>query len=112
MAPVTTGGSLFQAGQAMNYGYQPMFEDRRPRSVGDTLTILLQENVSASKSSSASANRNGSAGMGLLAMPGSSNSWLGNGKADFNAEGKKRLLRQGRGGSAQHLYRHHHGDGK
>ena len=59
MAPVTTGGSLFQAGQAMNYGYQPMLEDRRPRSVGDTLTILLQENVSASKSYSARANRNG-----------------------------------------------------
>uniref|UniRef100_UPI002040F041 flagellar basal body L-ring protein FlgH n=1 Tax=Enterobacter hormaechei TaxID=158836 RepID=UPI002040F041 len=82
----------------MNYGYQPMFEDRRPRSVGDTLTILLQENVSASKSSSASANRNGSAGMGLLAMPGSSNSWLGNGKADLNAEGKSDF--SGKGGAA------------
>ncbi|MGU0160348.1 flagellar basal body L-ring protein FlgH [Escherichia coli] len=33
----------------MNYGYQPLFEDRRPRNIGDTLTIVLQENVSASK---------------------------------------------------------------
>lgn len=33
----------------MNYGYQPLFEDRRPRNIGDTLTITLQENVSASK---------------------------------------------------------------
>lgn len=98
MAPAATGGSLFQAGQAMNYGYQPMFEDRRPRNVGDTLTILLQENVSASKSSSAIANRNGSAGMGLIAVPSKLNSWLGDGKADFEAEGKNDFT--GKGGAA------------
>ena len=96
--PVATGGSLFMAGQGMNYGYQPMFEDRRPRNVGDTLTILLQENVSASKSSSASANRNGSAGMGLIAVPTKLNSWLGDGKADFEAEGKNDFA--GKGGAA------------
>ena len=98
MAPAATGGSLFQAGQAMNYGYQPMFEDRRPRNVGDTLTILLQENVSASKSSSASANRNGSAGMELLAVPTAAGSWLGDGKADFKAEGSNDF--SGKGGAA------------
>ena len=98
MAPVSTQGSLFQAGQGMNYGYQPMFEDRRPRNVGDTLTILLQENVSASKSSSASANRNGSAGMGLTAIPSKLKSWLGDGKADFDAEGKNDF--NGKGGAA------------
>ncbi|WP_411914280.1 flagellar basal body L-ring protein FlgH [Pseudocitrobacter cyperus] len=98
MAPAATGGSLFQSGQAMNYGYQPMFEDRRPRNVGDTLTILLQENVSASKSSSASANRNGSAGMELLAVPTGAGSWLGDGKADFSAEGKNDF--SGKGGAA------------
>jgi flagellar L-ring protein precursor FlgH len=98
MAPVGSSGSLFMAGQAMNYGYQPMFEDRRPRNVGDTLTILLQENVSASKSSSASANRNGSAGMGLIAVPSKINSWLGDGKADFDAEGKNDF--SGKGGAA------------
>ena len=48
-------GSIFQSAQPVNYGYQPLFEDRRPRNVGDTLTIVLQENVSASKSSSATA---------------------------------------------------------
>ncbi|MEW5558735.1 flagellar basal body L-ring protein FlgH [Enterobacter asburiae] len=98
MAPVATGGSLFMAGQGMNYGYQPMFEDRRPRNVGDTLTILLQENVSASKSSSSSANRNGSAGMGLIAVPTKLDSWLGDGKADFEAEGKNDFA--GKGGAA------------
>ncbi len=96
VAPTGPSGSLFQTGQAMNYGYQPMFEDRRPRNVGDTLTILLQENVSASKSSSASANRNGSAGMGLAAMP--VGGWLGNGGADFDASGKSDFT--GKGGAA------------
>ncbi len=98
MVPASTQGSLFQAGQAMNFGYQPMFEDRRPRNVGDTLTILLQENVSASKSSSASANRNGSAGMGLTAVPSKLKSWLGDGKADFDAEGSSDFA--GKGGAA------------
>ncbi|MGU0055400.1 flagellar basal body L-ring protein FlgH [Enterobacter hormaechei] len=49
----------FQTAQPINYGYQPLFEDRRPRNVGDALTIVLQENVSASKSSSANASRDG-----------------------------------------------------
>ncbi len=48
-APVANG-SIFQSAQPINYGYQPLFEDRRPRNIGDTLTIVLQENV-ASKSS-------------------------------------------------------------
>ncbi|EMD7761374.1 flagellar basal body P-ring protein FlgI [Salmonella enterica] len=50
-------GSIFQSAQPINYGYQPLFEDRRPRNIGDTLTIVLQENVSASKSSSANGGR-------------------------------------------------------
>ncbi|WP_419718491.1 flagellar basal body L-ring protein FlgH [Erwinia aphidicola] len=98
MAATRANGSLFQSGQGMNYGYQPMFEDRRPRNVGDTLTILLQENVSASKSSSASANRNGSAGAGLTAVPDSVGGFLGNGKLDFAASGKSDFA--GKGGAA------------
>ena len=50
-------GSIFQKAR----GYQPLFEDRRPRSVGDILTIVLDEEVSASKNSSANAGRDGSA---------------------------------------------------
>ncbi len=98
MTSAISSGSLFQTGQAMNYGYQPMFEDRRPRNVGDTLTILLQENVSASKSSSSSANRNGSAGMGLAALPSSVGGWLADGRADFDATGKSDF--SGKGGAA------------
>ena len=45
-------GSIFNAGTA-----RPLFEDRRARYVGDTLTINIVENTSASTSSSSSANR-------------------------------------------------------
>src|SRR5690606_41526980 len=57
-APVVNG-SIFQTAQPINYGYQPLFEDRRPRNVGATLTIGLQENVSPSTSSTANAGRGG-----------------------------------------------------
>ena len=47
--PLAANGAIFQSAQPAYYGYQPLFEDRRPRNVGDILTINLQENVSASK---------------------------------------------------------------
>ena len=58
-------GAIFQA----SYGYQPLFEDRRPRMVGDILTIVLNEQVSASKSSAANATRDGSASFTPTIMP-------------------------------------------
>ncbi|ELP5717653.1 flagellar basal body L-ring protein FlgH (plasmid) [Enterobacter asburiae] len=95
VSPSVVNGSIFQSGQAMNYGYQPLFEDRRPRNVGDTLTIVLQENVSASKSSSANASRNGSAGLAFDTTPEMLTGLFGgdrantaiNGKNDFNGKG-------------------------
>lgn len=52
-------GSIYQGA----LGSQPLFEDRRPRRVGDTLTIQLDEQVSASKNSSSNASRAGSTGL-------------------------------------------------
>lgn len=49
-------GAIFQA-QA---GYRPLFEDRRPRAAGDVITIVMNEQVSASKNSQSNANRTGS----------------------------------------------------
>jgi flagellar L-ring protein precursor FlgH len=46
-------GSLFRAAS-----YRPAFEDRRARQVGDTVTIQIVENVSASQKSSSTVNRN------------------------------------------------------
>ncbi len=90
-------GSIFQTGQAMNYGYQPMFEDRRPRNVGDTLTIVLQENVSASKNSSANASRDASGSFGMTTTPRLLEGPLGNNRAAFNATGKDDFT--GKGGA-------------
>ena len=80
-------------------GYQPLFEDRRPRNIGDTLTIVLQENVSASKSSSANATRDGSASFGLDAIPTGLNGLVGadGSKANVGANGKNDFA--GKGGA-------------
>lgn len=98
MAAPVVNGSVFQSGQAMNYGYQPMFEDRRPRNIGDTLTIVLQENVSASKSSSANATRNGSTGLSFDAVPSALAGLLGGDKANTAISGKTDFT--GKGGAA------------
>lgn len=80
-------GSIFQSAQPINYGYQPLFEDRRPRNIGDTLTIVLQENVSASKSSSANASRDGKTNFGFDTVPRYLQGLFGNARADVEASG-------------------------
>ncbi|MFY9606896.1 MAG: flagellar basal body L-ring protein FlgH, partial [Thermoplasmata archaeon] len=42
-------GTIFQAD-----GYRPLFEDRRPRRIGDTLTVAINENTTASKAAASS----------------------------------------------------------
>ena len=42
-----------------------MFDDRRARFVGDTLTVLIEEKTSASKNSSSSANKAGSTALDI-----------------------------------------------
>lgn len=63
--PPIPNGSIYQARQ----GYQPLFEDRRPRAMGDILTIVLDEEVSASKNSQSNAGRSGSASLELAQLP-------------------------------------------
>ncbi|MDI1246640.1 MAG: flagellar basal body L-ring protein FlgH [Rhodoferax sp.] len=58
-------GSIYQAG----YSVQPLFEDRRPRQVGDILTVQVRENVNASKNSAANVSRTGSASATLDLIP-------------------------------------------
>lgn len=95
-APVVNG-SIFQSAQPVNYGYQPLFEDRRPRNIGDTLTIQLQENVSASKSSSANASRDGKTNFGLDTTPHYLSGLFGNDKANLDISGGNTF--NGRGGA-------------
>ncbi|WP_338562867.1 flagellar basal body L-ring protein FlgH [Erwinia sp. E_sp_B04_7] len=96
-SPPVVNGSIFQGMMPMNYGYQPLFEDRRPRNIGDTLTITLQENVSASKSSSANAGRDGTSTLGLTALPSSLTGLLGGDKTNIDASGKTDFA--GKGGA-------------
>ncbi|MBI0006296.1 MULTISPECIES: flagellar basal body L-ring protein FlgH [Gilliamella] len=84
---VNSSGSIYQASQPSSFGYQPMFEDRRPRNIGDVLTIVLQENVSASKSSSINAGRNGGVNLGVKTVPHFLDGLVGRGKVDTDISG-------------------------
>ncbi|MFP4137041.1 MAG: flagellar basal body L-ring protein FlgH [Halomonas sp.] len=64
-APARANGSIYQAER----GYRPLFEDRRPTMVGDILTIVLDEEVSASKNSQSNADRNGASSLELGELP-------------------------------------------
>ena len=59
-------GSIYNPG----YAGRPLFEDQRPRNVGDILTIVISENVNATKSSAANTNRGGSGSFALPTTPG------------------------------------------
>ena len=63
-APRTPTGSLFQA-----VSYRPSFEDRRARMVGDTVTVQIVENVTASQKSTSTVDRNSSINSGITALP-------------------------------------------
>lgn len=54
-APVAARGAIYQPAS-----YQPLFEDHRARTIGDILTININEKVSASKTATSTANRAGS----------------------------------------------------
>ena len=88
-APVTVAnGAIFQA-----VGSRPLFEDRRARHVGDTITINLVERNNAQKSANANATRNGSmtAGIGPISrLPLSGLNGLeleAEAESDFNGKG-------------------------
>lgn len=58
-------GSLFQP-----TSYRASFEDRRARQVGDSVTIRIVENVTASQKSSSTANRTSSIDGSITMVPG------------------------------------------
>ncbi len=86
-------GAIWQAGQS-----RPLFEDRRARYVGDTITIRIIENTNATTKSNNKVNKSGRTtasvnaltglpGKGMLGMnldAGSSNSFSGGGEATGN----------------------------
>lgn len=60
-----SNGAIFN-----NAAYRPMFEDRRPRYVGDILTINITENTSATKAGGSSASKTGSVDASLTPPTG------------------------------------------
>jgi flagellar L-ring protein precursor FlgH len=62
--PKSATGSLFR-----NASYRPSFEDRRARALGDTVTIQIVENVTASQKSTSTVNRNTSIDSSITAVP-------------------------------------------
>jgi flagellar L-ring protein precursor FlgH len=58
-------GAIFQAG-----GSRPLFEDRRARFMGDTITVRIKENPSATKNASNNLSRSGSQSASVKAFTG------------------------------------------
>lgn len=65
LAPPVANGAIYQAGAV-----RPLFEDRRARFVGDTLTIRLSEKTQASKKSSTTAERDQTLDMSIPTVIG------------------------------------------
>lgn len=59
-------GAIFQD----TVSFRPLFEDRRARYIGDTLTVLIAEKTAASRSGDMSAARNASVDMGVTTVTG------------------------------------------
>jgi flagellar L-ring protein precursor FlgH len=88
VAPAPTDGAIYSIGLSNGL----LFEDRRARRVGDTLTIAILENTNASKKSATNTGRasNNNFGVtGLQGLPGKSflGSTLG-ATSDFSFDGK------------------------
>ena len=66
MQPAEPNGSIYQP---TAYGNYPLFEDRRPRNIGDIVTIVIQERTNAQKSVGTSTERTSGAGLGWDAVP-------------------------------------------
>jgi flagellar L-ring protein precursor FlgH len=88
VAPKSASGSLFQTAS-----YRPAFEDRRARAVGDTVTIQIVENVTASQKSTSTSNRTTSMDSSVTALPLLASADLGklglgaSSKNDFSGKG-------------------------
>ncbi len=64
-APLVRNGAIYQQAS-----YRPIFEDHRARLVGDTLTVQIVENVSASQKSNSTVDKSGSLKGSITALPG------------------------------------------
>jgi flagellar L-ring protein precursor FlgH len=66
MPAAEPNGSIYQP---TAYGNYPLFEDRRPRNIGDIVTIVIQEKTNAQKRVATSTERSSGATLGWGAVP-------------------------------------------
>src|SRR5690606_22561998 len=83
MPAAEANGSIYQP---TAYGNYPLFEDRRPRNVGDIVTVVIQEKTNAAKNVQSSTNRTGIASLGWDGVPAFLPSSVGD-KQNFDVEG-------------------------
>jgi flagellar L-ring protein precursor FlgH len=85
--PPQANGAIFQAGW-----HRGLFEDRKARHLGDTLTVQIEERMSAKQSSTSSLDRQGSVDASISALPFTGKHALGklgiNGSSGNTFEGK------------------------
>jgi len=55
--------------QPTAYGSYPLFEDRRPRNIGDIVTVLIQERTNAAKNVATTTNRTSNAALDVAVSP-------------------------------------------
>ncbi len=85
--PAQANGAIYQVASS-----RPLFEDRRARFVGDTITVRITENARASKSASNKLERSGDQTASITAMAGLPVKGLNglniNGSSETNFDGK------------------------
>lgn len=85
-----TAGAIFPGS-----AYRPLFEDRKPRLVGDILTVTINERTSAGKQSGSAASKSGSssfAAPNFFGLPSTTTANLGlsaNSASKFEAKGSE-----------------------
>lgn len=94
-AQAQPNGAIYQ----QQHGFQPLFEDRRPRQTGDILTIVLDEEVSASKNAQSAASRSGSTSLTFDQLPDALETLAEYGfdmgaNSEFNGSGSSRANNQ------------------
>jgi flagellar L-ring protein precursor FlgH len=95
--PANSGGP-----QVSMVSHRPLFEDRRAKNVGDTLTVILNETTSAAKNTSMSAERKGTVTSSFTPGTGAGrpNNLYDAVKELGNFSGSGEIKNEGAGGSA------------
>lgn len=93
MPAAVPNGAIYQP---TAYGNYPLFEDRRPRNVGDIVTVIIQEKTNAAKNVQTSTDRQSGASLGMGTAPDFLPGALGP-KQNFDVTGSNTA--QGKGSS-------------